>query len=104
MLTDDREIVVGEPVSELPHPAPGSKAFTCSLCSQQCWVGTPSNLERVAAGATVQCRPCVLADIDPLVDVLIPGDLPEQVSQLLGRPFTRQEAEDMVDEMRDLHD
>lgn len=105
MLTDhDRETVVGTPAREMLRPIPGSKDFACSTCGQRCWVGTPSNLRRIVAGAIVQCLPCALPRLDPMDDPLIPEDLPEQVSQLLGRPFTRQEAEDMVDEMRDLHD
>lgn len=78
--------------------APGSEEVACSRCGRMCWVA-PSTKAIRDRGAKIICLVCFFETYEEGAIHLAEGSL-QEISQLLGRPYTPQDFVMMVADLK----
>lgn len=85
--------IIGMPVTfDTDLTVPGSKKYPCSQCHEDCWIA-PEGQKLTDQGTVVEiwCAHCYYTKY-PEAEMEIPDEVLERLSQLVGRPVTREEA------------
>lgn len=99
-MSDDREFVVGSPEEE----SPGSVEHVCNDCGSSVFVSAPSSIEAISNGGVPICVHCAFRRRrdDPEVEDVINDDVVAEVAAFLGRPVTREELLETLQEIGEL--
>ena len=96
-----KDIVVGMLVQALKYPVEGSKVYSCTVCKQDVWVSKA--LQPMSeSGAEINCLQCSLNRLpvgNPSDHVVIAPKVLEELSKLLQRRITQEEANELVEEI-----